>query len=307
MMEKPTFLVIGAQKCGTTSLYEYLDQHPKVFMSPVKELRYFSGEAASDNAAAIDGPVIPDFSAYCEHFDGASEHQAAGEVSPSYMYYPGTAKRIHQRLPDVDLIAILRDPVKRAFSEYWHHWKMGRRLNEDFLGFVLSENVAAEPQLSEYQDCVRRGLYHRQLKPFFRLFDRSQVRVFLYEDLKSDPEALMQRVYEFIGADAEFTPETDRAYNRGMMPQTDWKFLVSQMVEWWIDRYFMKESKRIEYRRWLRRILNLKRKSVRQEQRSKLKGLFRKDIHKLQSLVDKSFDKWLEKQSANSNMNNRTK
>jgi tRNA C32,U32 (ribose-2'-O)-methylase TrmJ len=117
----------------------------------------------------------------------------------------------------------------------------------------------------------------------------------------------MQRVYEFIGADAEFTPETDQAYNRGMMPQTDWKFLVSQMVEWWIDRYFMKESKRIEYRRWLRRILNLKRKSVRQEQRSKLKGLFRKDIHKLQSLVDKSFDKWLEKQSANSNMNNRTK
>ena len=141
----------------------------------------------------------------------------------------------------------------------------------------------------------------------FRLFDRSQIRVFLYQDLKSDPGALMQRVYEFIGADAEFTPETDRAYNRGMMPQTDWKFLVSQMVEWWIDRYFMKESKRIEYRRWLRRILNLKRKSVRQEQRSKLKGLFRKDIRKLQSLVDKSFDKWLEKRSANSNMNNRTK
>jgi hypothetical protein len=292
MMGKPTFLVIGAQKCGTTSLYEYLGQHPEVFMSPVKELRYFSGEAASKDAAAIDGPVIPDFSTYCEYFEGAAKHQAAGEVSPSYIFYPGTAKHIHRHLPNVRLIAILRDPVERAFSEYWHHWKMGRRLKKDFLGFMLSENVDAEPQLSEYQDCVRRGLYHRQLKPYFRLFDRHQILILLHEDLKANTEALMQRVYEFIGADTGFAPKTSRAYNRGRMPRRDWKYLVSRVGEWWINQRNTEESTRIRYRRRIRRTLNLKRKFVSEKQRDELSDLFIDDIKRLECMIGRDLGHW---------------
>jgi hypothetical protein len=261
-------------------------------MSPVKELRYFSGEAASENAAAIDGPVISDFSTYCEYFEGASDGQVAGEVSPSYMFYPGTAERIHQRLPNVHLIAILRDPVERAFSEYWHHWKIGRRLNGDFLRFVLTEDVEAEPRLDDYQDCVRRGLYYRQLEPYFRMFDREQLLILLYDDLKSAPASLMQCVYEFINVDSGYTPEVGQVHNRGMMPKKDWKYALGQVGEWWIECCPMEESTLMQYRRRIRRALNMEYRCIGKEQREKLSSLFYKDTKRLEELTGKNLKEW---------------
>jgi len=294
-MGKPTFLVVGGQKCGTTSLYKYLDEHPDVFMSPVKELRFFSGEAASQKAAPTGGQAISDFATYCEYFEGASKHQAAGEASPSYIFYPGTAERIHRHLPDVQIIAILRDPVDRAFSEYWHHWRMGRQLNDDFLSFVLSEDVDADPQFGDLRDCVRRGLYYRQLKPYFRLFDREQLLILFHEDLKTNAHGLMQRVYEFIGVDDSFVPKIGRAHNKGKMPSIDWKYALAQAIEGWVNWWPMDRSTRMRYRRRIRRKLQWQRRSPPDRAREELIPLFEDDVRKLESSLGRNLTGWTNK------------
>lgn len=292
-MGKPTFLVVGGQKCGTTSLYKYLDEHPDVFMSPVKELRFFSGEAASQEAAPTGGGTISDFATYCKYFEETLEYQAAGEVSPSYIFYPGTAERIHRHLPGTRIIAILRDPIDRAFSEYWHHWRMGRQLNDDFLTFVLSEDVEAEPQFGDLQDCVRRGLYYRQLKPYFRLFDREQLLILFHEDLKDSAKKLMQRVYKFVGVDNTFEPKIYRAHNRGGMPSMDWKYTVSQVIEKGIDWSPIGKSTCMRYRRRIRRKLQLRRRTPSDRVRQELIPLFRDDIRKLETLVGRDLTAWI--------------
>lgn len=292
-MERPTFLIIGGQKCGTTSLYRYLAKHPDVFMSPVKELRFFSGEAASRKAAPNEGRAISNFATYCEHFEGASEHQAAGEASPSYIFYPGTAERIHQHLPDVQIIAILRDPIDRAFSEYWHHWRMGRKLNDDFLSFVRSEDVNADPQFGDLRDCVRRGLYYRQLEPYFRLFDREQLLILLHEDLRSDARALAQRTCEFIGVNSDFAPNTIQAHNRGKMPGVGWKYRIAQVIERWIDWGIPDESTRIKYRHQIRLRLQSRRMTPSDRVRRELIPFFEQDVQNLESLVGRDLSGWV--------------
>lgn len=291
-MGKPTFLVIGGQKCGTTSIHRYLDEHPDVFTGPVKELRFFSGESNSPEAALTNGPPISDFEGYCDYFERGTKYQAAGEASPSYIFYPGTAERIHQYLPDVQIIAILRDPVYRAFSEYWHHWRIGRQLDDDFLSFVRSEEVDAVPQFGDLRDCVRRGLYYRQLKPYFRLFDREQLLILFHEDLKASAQELMQRVYEFVGVDPEFEPKTTRVHNRGTMPETDWKYAFAQMVERCIDWSPLEESTRMKCRRQVRRGIQAKRRAPPVEVRQELIPLFEEDIRKLESLVGRDLTRW---------------
>ena len=291
-MGKPTFLVIGGQKCGTTSLYRYLDEHPDVFTGPVKELRFFSGESISQEAAPTSGPPISDFKAYREYFERDSKYQAAGEASPSYIFYPGTAERIHRHLPDVRIIAILRDPIDRAFSEYWHHWRMGRQLNDDFLGFVLSEDVDAVPQFGDLRDCVRRGLYYRQLKPYFRLFDREQLLTLFYEDLTSNAQELMQRAYEFVGVNPKFEPNTTRTHNQGTMPKMDWKYIAARVIERGIDWTPLEESTRMQYRRQVRRKVQSQRREPPVEVRQKLIPLFEDDVRKLESLVGRDLASW---------------
>ena len=122
-MTLPNFLIIGAAKSGTTALYRYLYDHPEIYMSERKELHYFS---YPETSKLTKGPhtykrlSVSTLAEYMTFFDGARDEIAIGEASPSYLYLPGTAERIYQLLPNVKIIAILRNPVERAFSAYMH-------------------------------------------------------------------------------------------------------------------------------------------------------------------------------------------
>src|SRR5437867_4308222 len=118
----PTFLVIGAARSGTTALYLYLRQHPNVFMSRDKETNFFAfeGEALDfrgPGAEFVNNSVVT-LNAYLRLFADAPENAAIGEASPLYLYSLHAAERIHARLPDVRLIAILRNPIEQAYSHY---------------------------------------------------------------------------------------------------------------------------------------------------------------------------------------------
>ena len=131
-MTMPNFLIVGAAKAGTSSLYYYLDQHPQVFMSSIKEPRFFAPELYTDyikdpyRSGAKEHRSTPmSLEEYQSLFDAVTDEVAIGEASTEYLYVPKTPERIKQLIPDVRLIMVLRDPAERAFSAFCYQVRDG--------------------------------------------------------------------------------------------------------------------------------------------------------------------------------------
>lgn len=207
-MTLPNFIIAGALKGGTTSLYYSLKQHPEVFVSGLKEPRYFAYEA--DNPHHADGaglyfPVktLPEYAAL---FEGATGEKAIGEASPHYLISPVAPVRIQALIPDVKLIFSLRDPVKRANSVYWHSFRLGQ------------EDRPIEAALTDTEYAVQHGLYYRYLRVWFDLFDRSQIKVILFDDLQRNPLGTFRDLCSFLNVDADFVPDL-AVRNKGGTPR----------------------------------------------------------------------------------------
>jgi hypothetical protein len=220
MSRLPNFLIIGAPKSGTTSLHGYLRQHPDVFFSPYKEPNYF---ALAGKRLPHAGPAEPDvlhyliyrhsvtdFDAYKALFRRANGQRAVGEASVRYLYYGGeAAPRIKATLPDVRLVAILREPVARLYS----HYCMNVQYQLEPLG--LREAIAAEESRREanwgwdwHYTAVSR--YPNQLEKYFAIFHPDQIKVFLYDDFVANPLGVFQQVCRHIGVDDGFVPDMSR-------------------------------------------------------------------------------------------------
>ena len=218
----PTFLVIGTAKAGTTSLYDYLGQHPGVFMSPVKEPRFFAYDGRplpAGGPGGFHGRTVLDVEAYETLFDGAEAGQERGEASPMYLYSALAADRIAARVPGAKLIAILRDPAERAFSHFLHL----RRDNLEPCA-TLAEALAREPERIaadwDWSFHYRAlGYYDAQLARYAERFPASHVHVVLYEDLSADPEGVTRGVYRFLGLDESFAPDVRAKLNTGGVPK----------------------------------------------------------------------------------------
>jgi hypothetical protein len=209
----PTFLVIGAMKSGTTSLFHYLQDHPEIFMSPLKEVDFFAAEA--NWGRGLDW--------YRRQFDGAEPGvRAIGEASTSYSKYPeyaGVPERIAEILPDVRLVYVVRDPIERIRSHYQHRSLVGAERAP------LEEAVLADPR---YVDCSR---YAFQIEQYLRVFPRERLLVVASEDLRSDREATIRRIYGFLGVDPSHVPSTlEREFYR-----TDERAAYPPFV-WWVRR-----------------------------------------------------------------------
>jgi len=194
----PNFFVIGAMRSGTTSLYRYLGQHPGVYMSPIKEPTFFDESARWEKRVAT-------IEKYQALFNNVSGEKAIGEASTAYLPNRGAAERIRQCVPGAKLIAILRHPIDRAYSHFLHYVRRGEEPILDFARALREGEHSAR--------YLRLGFYHAQLTNYFDLFAREQISVHLYEDLNGDPQALMQRIFRFLGVDDGFVPDVSTRYN----------------------------------------------------------------------------------------------
>lgn len=297
-MITPNFLLIGAGKAGTTAIYEYLRQHPQVYMSPVKEPNFFAFMGESVNFSgpgedqAINAYSITEWSAYTKLFDNVKTETAVGEASHWYLYSPEAANRIKTHLPDVKMIAILRDPIKRAYSDYLHFIREGREPCSDFLQAIQEEDSRIKNNWG-FGHYVRRGLYYEQVKRYFDIFDARQIRIYLNQDLKNDAPAMMRDIFQFLGVDTSFTPDTSFRPNVSGIPKN--KALHA----------FLSKSNPV------RRILEPVAPSGLKKLAIKLKGgnllqpplsasdrrallpIFRDDILKLQDLIYRDLSEWL--------------
>jgi hypothetical protein len=187
-MTLPTFLVIGAMKAGTTSLWGYLREHPDVFMADEKEPEFFVEEKAWSR-----GPQW-----YASLFEQGAERSARGEASTSYTKHPffsGVPERIAALLPDVRLVYVLRQPVERIVSQYRHALRAGW------------EKVPLERALEINPQYVDISSYAAQLDRYTNLFARNRILTLLAEDLRKDRLVTMQRVFAFLGVDDTWTPD----------------------------------------------------------------------------------------------------
>jgi hypothetical protein len=212
-MTLPNFLIVGAAKSGTTSLYRYLRQHPDVFMSAVKETNWFAYEGQRESRYVVRTPEE-----YERLFDGAAGQRAIGEASPQYLKSAVAAERIATTLPGVRIIAVLRDPVDRAYSGYLN----SVREAAEWRGV----DEAMRPGI-RYVD---QGLYHPQLSRYFERFDRGRIKVILYDDLAADAAAVMRELYAFLGVDATFAVDVTARHNAGAVPRrpiVNWMLLKS--------------------------------------------------------------------------------
>lgn len=193
----PDFVIIGAMRSGTTSLSRYLGAHPEVFVPQVKECHYF------------DRGHLRGTAWYAAFFEEAGEEQLAGEATPNYLYDPAVPGRMWRELPDARLIAVLRNPVDRAYSHYWHR----RARNDETLSFEAAldaepERLASDdPATRAHHSYVSRGLYVDQLERFLALYPRHSLMTLTFEHLRDDPVGSYGQVCAFLGIDAESVPD----------------------------------------------------------------------------------------------------
>lgn len=192
-MRLPDFLVIGSQKAGTTALHRVLSRHPALWLSPRKELRHF------------DAPHPPDPAAYAAHFASAPPHALCGEISPGYLVHPRAPDRIARHLPHCKLIVTVRDPVARAWSQYWD----ARRWLRETRTF---DALAAAPLTAVYRPgqtgYFSRGTYAIYLDRYRARFAPEQLLVLRLAELRADPAAFFARACAFLGvAPLEAIPE----------------------------------------------------------------------------------------------------
>ena len=214
-MALPDFLVIGAPKAGTTALHAALARHPGLYLSTVKEPKFF----LTDGPPPDDGGP-GDVQTYREHIWRRTDYEALfsaappgalrGESTPFYLYDLAAQRRIRELIPDARLIVIVRDPVERAHSNWTHLWSAGREPLGDFVRACAEEDRRVAAGWSPFWHYLRLGRYGEQLEHLFRLFPRNQVLVIRYRRLLEEPAVVLNRICAFLGVAAGIISEVPR-------------------------------------------------------------------------------------------------
>lgn len=306
MSQLPNFLIVGAAKCGTTSMSEYLKQHPEVFISDVKEPRFLSSQ---DDHSPLQGPgdakresrYIKDYHAYQALFQSAQKYSAIGEASADTLYYyRKTIPAIKEYVGDQPkIIIMLRDPVKRAFSAYQHLVRDQR------------ETLSFEEGLQKEEERIRqsyeliwyyRGVshYYEAVKAFTENFD--QVHVIINEDIHSRASNIFREVFNFLEVNSDFTVDTSIRYNQSGVPQSKWlhQFLFE---EHWLKKAIRPITHRLTSTKFRQKTSNemlnrnLQRMHISSDTAELLRLEFQKEKVQIEQLLNRKLP-WLQTQTS---------
>lgn len=216
----PNFFVVGAAKSGTTSLYNTLATHPDVYCCPIKEPNFFCADfdpTAFDQAYEAKPDFNPqryyrsrkyklwsafvrDAALYSQLFIEGYGKSARGEFSTTYLFSKVAAARIAESIPHARIIICLRDPIDRAISHYWHHFRAG--VTRESLGEILRREISIpDKKFGSAHFYVERGQYLEQIERFYQVFPAEQIKIILFDDLKADFCKISQETCVFLGID----------------------------------------------------------------------------------------------------------
>jgi hypothetical protein len=276
----PNFFLIGAGASGTTSLYHYLDQHPQVFMSPVKEPCFFAPELLELSGVRPDA-IITSWGDYQALFGGVRDEVAIGEASVAYLASERAPGLIAERFPDARILAILRDPADRLFSKYTSARAAG--VARDFRAWARSEAAREEVALPPVGS-VRAGRYASHLTRWFATVPAARRRILLYDDLRRDAAATMREVFAFLSVDPAWPVDLGAHHN------------VTQHVRWPALRRLPAPAQHAlgavtpaPLRRWFR---SAQPPRPTPEERTWAVALYADEVSALERLIDRDLSAW---------------
>jgi hypothetical protein len=300
-MALPDFFVIGVPKAGTTALHVALARHPQLFMSEIKEPKYFlcdgpppqrggPGDAKSFRARVWRRK---DYEAL---FDCAPAGTLRGESTPFYLYDPDAQRRLHDAVPHARLIALLRDPIDRAHSNWTHLWSAGLEPEQDFVKACRLEDQRAAAGWASFWRYLDLGRYGEQLQRLYARFPREHVLVLRYQQLHDEPERTLDRICAFLGVDTGVISEipaenvtthvTASQRNRTLAVVLRAGAAIERHLPppvWRSTEAFLSQRIQTEQRR---------REPLTAAQRAELLPHFEQDIALLEELTGLAFDEW---------------
>ncbi|UII21149.1 sulfotransferase family protein [Fulvivirga ligni] len=301
----PDFLIIGAGKCGTTSVDNYLKQHPSIFVTAFKEPNFFGFEMVKPED--FDDPnelkyyqdhSITDLKSYQDLYKEAEPGQIKGETSNTYLYHETAPERIKHYVPDVKMIAIFRQPAERLYSRYLHLARVDQLPTPTFEGVLDKSTI-----WWERNDLVKEGFYYKNLSKFYDHFDKDQIKVVLFEDLKKDPQGIIQSIAEFVGADGSFEFDLSVEYNKsGFIKNKFYDKMIGQnsIIKKGIKSMVPTSAfEKLKSNPWLRKKFtditdkNLVRPKLEPELKQKVTDIYRADIQQLAKLINRDLSHWL--------------
>ena len=279
------FLVIGAEKAGTTSLFRYIQKHPQLYLPYQKEINFFADENRFTNGT-------PWY--LSTYFSGADEHKLWGEVSPQYMGYTCVPARIKAAFPEVKLVAILRNPIDRCYS----HYRMAARRGTESRPFAeaISDRLNYHPDLPETGGrddspyLLNFSLYGETLGRYLQYFDESQILILFQENLLEDPGAVLAELFSFLRVDMSYAPPNlGKKYHTGGTQRIpglrDWIRRQTTLKK--VARKILVSDKNAEALRFWIEVLNVKPvqwQSLAEDERKLLKDVFEEDVALLKRL-----------------------
>lgn len=307
--QKPTFYIIGVPKAGTSSLYQYLKEHPDIFMSANKEPNFFLPE--------LDGlDQISNQQAYHALFQEAGKNQERGEASVGYFsYYSHVIPEIKKQTPHAKIIVILRDPVERFMSQVRHSKRMGREtrsLQEVFKELVTEYESISEPphRIPDQKMSETRNLryfwfsrYYDPMKAFINHFGRDKIKILLFQRFADHTDHAMNELLTFLQVDSHIQLDTDRVYNKGgkeIIPGVDyclkrpsllkqvWQTIFPATLRERVSGFISRVNK-------TKSVLNVRTDANRlsEDQKKRMRSFFAPDIEKLQQLIAQDVSHWL--------------
>jgi len=311
----PNFFLVGAPKAGTTSLYHYLDQHPQIYMSPVKEPHYFSEEIRFENftdgfqkiAAPrlkefrryLEGPLTTKFSAgpvedwtdYIRLFQGVNGEPAIGEASVCYLWSKTAAHNIARHCPDARILILLRDPSEAAFSNYLRTLTIAYSY-VPFRDQMETALRSTSTKIGMLYPFLEFGMYYEQVRRYLSLFPSGRVKVYFYEDYVRHPAKLLQAMFRFLGVDPEFLPNLAIRHMQPRVPRSYFAKRVLTLTGLWrLGGALIPHS----VRPLVRRVAFQPRETLHIDpaDRNRLVEFYRDDIRKLADLLDRDLSAWL--------------
>lgn len=291
-MPKPNFLLVGAGKSATRSLYNYMIQHPDVFMPKLKEPQFFVATEVKDRIQKW----VEDYDQYTKLFDGSSGKKAIGEASVMYLFfYEEAIRNIKKYLGnEVKIMMILRHPAERAYSAYNFVHVNNPDEKYSFEEALLKEDERWENCSTLFMQYRRMGLYADAVKAYLENFPN--VHIMWYDELRSDPARVLKGVFEFLGVNPNVNIDYTRQWNKGgkkwKNPVLRWLFMSDNLFKKTYKVFFPKR-KGVRTNEFFTKNFMEKTEPMNPETRSQLVEFFRDDINKLSAITGRDLSSWL--------------
>jgi sulfotransferase family protein len=290
--------LVGAAKSGTTAMALDLASHPDVFLPSIKEPKFFSSKYKNlphkgPGDDVVDAKMVLNLSRYSELYKNVSGEKILVDASVDYLYFPQVAEALNEYSPNSKIIIILRNPIHRTFSAYMHMVRDGREMLP-LKEALAQEGIRKQKNWEFFWHYTAASYYCDAVEHYIRVFGRDRVHILLYDDYIKDRPTTLANLFTFLGIDKTFTaPEASRPNVSGT-PR-------SRLLHWLLNRpnpfktvfnRLIKDELRTELRTRLNN-RNLAKASMTSETEQALAAIFREDIKRLSTVVNRDLNRWL--------------